>query len=827
MLTSLLKILIKILNIQRIFLATIWVIIGINTVFADDQTINLTISYKAVNFAGKSVKAIAVNNQIPGPTLHLKEGDEVTINVHNKLDKGTTIHWHGLLVPWNMDGVEGVSQEPIPPGSVFQYQFTLKQSGTYWYHAHAGFQEQQGLYGSIIIDPISPVPYNYTKDYVVVLSDWSNTSPEEIYANLKKEGDYYSPNFPLQPSLLRFIGDYIKSPHKKREQLIDDYQMMQQMRMSFYDFSDVAYDGFLLNGHPSTNPWNAPVKIGDIVRLRFINAGASTIFRVKIPNETMKAVHIQGNDIEPYEVEDFTVASAETFDVLVKIQKEKPYIIYAESSDTLGSVIGVLTPNPNQKIDYKVAPFPSPLPVTREMMLEMRAHDLQSESKESPEASQYQDRGSRMVMPEETQKETFQDIIEETPSSHPMNMSGMMRMDNSDQMENKIIPNDLLTKGTKYQNLKSLYKTNDPDKPVEVINMSLSGYMDRYIWFINGLPEYKSTPILIEPGKRYRLIFVNNSMMHHPMHIHGHFFILRNGYGEYDPFLHTIDVPPGATVVADFDADVSGQWFFHCHNLYHMMAGMSRIFKYTTFEQSILDLEKEDQQRPLVSHSNVNDSHPTFINHPMGHSSGLYTANFLELGEDPFHNIQKLSFKSLFGSDYNKLQLYSEDVEIKKGKIENADMDIFYWRLISEFWAIKGGINYFYRPSKIPYWQPGIGIEGLMPYFISLNARTYYHEGSVKLDAELARDTQITNNFFMRLDVRGIVASKTVNKAEIGRGFNQMIYKVRPFYCLTPELILFSEFEHNQNYGEQKRILLNNGESPHENTITFGVSLLF
>ena len=347
--------------------------LGISNAFAANRTINLAVGYKTVNFAGKCEKAIAVNNQIPAPTLHFKEGDHVTINVCNHLDKGTTIHWHGVFVPWQMDGVEGVSQKAIPPGSVFHYQFTLYQSGTYWYHAHAGLQEQQGLYGAFLVEPPQPPHYKYTKDYVIVLSDWSNTNPDKIFANLKKSGTYYSPGFRLQASLKRFMYDYrqAKTP-EERQQVVDDYKMMQQMRMGIYDISDIAYDAFLLNGYPTSHPWTARVKVGDVVRLRFIGASGSTNFRVKVAGTTMQMVHVQGNDVQPYRVDNFFITPGETYDVLVKIQKNAPYIIYAESDDTLGRAVGALMTQPCQTVDYnQVTPFPEPLPVTREMMSNM------------------------------------------------------------------------------------------------------------------------------------------------------------------------------------------------------------------------------------------------------------------------------------------------------------------------------------------------------------------------------------------------------------------------------------------------------------------------
>ncbi|MDO5216289.1 multicopper oxidase domain-containing protein, partial [Legionella pneumophila] len=336
------------------------------------HTVNLVIAYKTVNFAGKPRRAIAVNGQIPAPTLHFKEGDDVTINVYNHLDEGTSIHWHGLLVPWQMDGVEEVSQKPIPPGGVFHYRFKLYQRGTYWYHAHAKVQEQEGLYGTFIIDPPKPTKYHYTKEYVVVLSDWSNTPAEQVLANLKKDGDYYGPRFPLQPSLMKFLHDYRKASPEERKKLIADYKIMQQTRMNIYDLSDVAYDAYLLNGHPKSHPWTAPVKAGDTVRIRFIGAGASTVYRVKIPDAKVDMVHIQGNDVTPYPIEDFWIAPGETYDILVNIQKNKPYIIYAESIDTLGKAYGALVTSPNQIVNYQqVTSFPEPLPVTREMMANM------------------------------------------------------------------------------------------------------------------------------------------------------------------------------------------------------------------------------------------------------------------------------------------------------------------------------------------------------------------------------------------------------------------------------------------------------------------------
>ena len=396
-------------------------------------------------------------------------------------------------------------------------------------------------------------------------------------------------------------------------------------------------------------------------------------------------------------------------------------------------------------------------------------------------------------------------------------------------------PSEAKTFGTKYQSLKAAVKTNDPNKLVsKVIKMELFGYMDRYIWFINGVPEYKAHPIPLKLNKRYRFIFTNPSMMRHPMHIHGHWFILRNGHGRYDPLLHTLDIPPGATVVADIDTDASGQWLFHCHLLYHMMSGMSRVFQYSTLIEITQGGAKPEHiikktsyiNRPIVRV----DKEPidaSLIHHPMAHSMGLYSASFLELGEDPFHKSQKLTFKGLYGRDYNKIELYTNDAEVNKGSVQNADMDIFYWHLVSQFWAIKAGANYFNRPAQTPYWQPGIGIEGLMPYFIDTNIRGYYYSTSFKLDAEFSRDSQITNNLFIRAGIRSILATKMVTQAQIGNGLNQMRYIIRPYYRLMPGLTVFTEYEHEQDYGSFKTMQIKNNESPSLDTVTLGLAMVF
>lgn len=809
--------------------------------YATERVVHLVVEYKTVHFAGQLRKAISVNNQIPAPTLHFKQGDHITLYVHNHLNEDTAIHWHGVLLPWQMDGVLGVNQKGIPPGGVFHYQFTLEQSGTYWYHAHADLQEQQGLYGAFLIDPPQKPTYRYTKDYVVVLSDWSNTYADQILKNLKKQGDYYAPKFPLQPSLAKFMHDYKKAPQEKRNTLVADYKGMQQSRMNIYDLSDVTYDAFLLNGHASSQPWTAPVQVGDTVRLRFIGAGGSTIFNVKMPKIKMQMVHIQGNDIKPYLVNDFAIAPGETYDVLVKIKKNKPYIIYAESRDTVGAAVGALTTSPYQGVNYKkIKPFPEPATASQEMMSmmmgSMNQGTLPNHKPKNKTHTAHETMHPTMGRPSNHQKKQ--------PSSHVLTHHMAMKSNRSMPTEPTIIGDRLdpatssytTSIGTKYQNIVAAVPTNNPKTPVsQVMKMELLGYMERFIWFINGVPEYEAHPIELKPGKRYRFILTNHSMMHHPMHIHGHWFILRKGAEEYDPLLHTIDVPPGATITADVDTDASGQWLFHCHMLYHMMTGMSRVFQYSTLieiikgEANPQDIVKQtnDHNRPIVRVDEVNPIDTILVKHPMSHPTGFWLASRLDIGADPFNNAQRLTYKGLYGSDYHKLELLTNDAELFQGQLENADLDVFYWHLISQFWAVKAGVNYFNQPAITPYWQIGVGVEGIMPYFIDTNARVYFYDGDVKFDLELSRDTQITNNFLIRTGARAVIASKTIHQAAIGSGLNQMRYIVRPYYQLTPGLNIFVEYENERDYGAFQRIEKNLGEQTMLNTITLGLSMMF
>lgn len=731
---------------------------------AQHHNVDLILTTQEASWKGQTQPVLVVNNQLPAPTLRFKEGDQVTIHVHNKLEAGSSIHWHGILLPWQMDGVEGVTQDAIKPGETFTYSFHLKQSGTYWYHAHSKFQEQQGIYGAIIIDPKEPALYSYQDDHVIVLSDWVDENPESVLSHLKSDGDYYTPRAPLQPSLTKFLNDYQKGTPEEQDKLIASYKMMQHMRMSIYDLADVGYDLYLLNGQTLDDPWTSIVRQGNTIRLRFIGASGSTIYRVKIPGSTFKIIHVQGNDVLPQEADSFKIAPGETTDILLTIKENKPYVIYAESSDTRGKTYGILKTQKDQTVDISlIPPFPEPTPVHHPGM-----HGMDHVNK---------DHAQHSMMP-------------------------------SEHMHHGSKNPPLKSTGSKYEELRSPIVTNDPDIPVEEIHMELSGYMDRYMWFINGLAEDEAPLIKFKPGKRYRFIFTNQSMMSHPMHIHGHFFIFRNGHGAHDPLLHTIEVPPGAHIIADVDAEHSGQWFFHCHHLYHMMTGMSRVIQY------------EDL---LNSSPNKNDI-PDYLKTPLGHGSHIYQAYHIQLGYDPKHNVQKGDFEYRVGWDRNKLLLAMEEAELKKGHVEKADLDVFYWHLLSQFWAIKGGMNIVFKPSHKTYLQPGIGIEGMAPYFIHTDIRAYLYNKSLKTDIYLERDTLLAHNTSLRFAIRGILATKSLRKDWIGSGLNSLEYTIMPYYSIAPGINLFLSAEFTRYHGNTKKIYKSQDESAKENTYMIGFS---
>ena len=571
---------------------------------------DLNIGYQPVNFTGKHRMATAVNGSVPAPILRWREGERVTLRVKNNLAKDSSLHWHGLILPAEMDGVPGLSFDGIKPGETFEYQFDVNQSGTYWYHSHSGFQEQTGLYGAIIIDPRDPDPVSYDREYVVMLSDWSDEDPEAIYAKLKKLSHYY--NFRE-----RTVGDLWQDiKYKGITETWNERDMWNQMRMSETDISDVngyTYT-YLMNGVTPDEGWIGLFKRGEKVRLRFINGSAMTIFDVRIPGLKMTVVASDGQNVEPVTIDDFRIGVAETYDVVVEPSDDSAYTVFAQSIDRSGFTRGTLTPDVGMT---SLIPNMDTAPTLghRDMgmgmanMTETSAVDHsqhQMSGAKTVDHSQHQMNGAKTIdhsqhqmsgaktisdkktdhtshnsLPEVLGKAGFGSIREITHASTETGPHVDMKAisPQSGLTDPGVGLRDHLQKyGRKvltYADIKNLYLTSDPRDPTREIELHLTGNMSRYMWSINGVKAADADPIKLKYGERVRITLVNDTMMAHPIHLHGMWSELETGDPSHIPRKHTVMVQPGSKISYLVTADARGQWAYHCHFIFHM-AGMFR-----------------------------------------------------------------------------------------------------------------------------------------------------------------------------------------------------------------------------------------------------------
>lgn len=495
-------------------------------------TYHLDIARKAVSVGGQTVQKIAVNDSIPGPTLHFTEGEDVTVTVTNHLDEDSSVHWHGLLIDPAMDGVPGMNGfGGIAPGETFTYRFTVRQNGTYWYHSHSGGQEQDGVYGALVIAPKGKDPIRADRDYVVVLSDMSPETPEQIIGNLKMSSDYYQYS-------RRTVGDYFGDIKKRGlAGAWDNAVMWGDMRMLPTDLSDVTGYTFLVNGKSPEQNWTGLFTPGQRVRLRFINASAMSFYDVRIPGLKMQVVSADGQNVEPVPVDEFRFGVAETYDVIVTPKEEKAYTIVAEPIDRTGFGLGTLAPREGMKGEMPKQ-RPRALLTMMDMGMEMDMSGMDHST----------------MSPEEMQQ-----MMEDMQSGWAK--TGTPEGD----------------KALDYKDLRYLGTQKDTREPERTIEVRLGGNMERYIWTMNGKKYSEAGPISLKYGERVRLQFFNDTMMAHPMHLHGMFVQLENGQpaGKL-PNKHTVIVPPGQSYSVLLTADEPGQWAFHCHLLYHMMSGMMR-----------------------------------------------------------------------------------------------------------------------------------------------------------------------------------------------------------------------------------------------------------
>ncbi len=524
---------------------------------------DLTIAQTPVNYTGRPRLATTINGSIPGPTLRWRLGDTVTLRVTNRMKVDTSIHWHGILLPFQMDGVPGISFHGIAPGETFTYRFKVQQTGTYWYHSHSGMQEQTGMYGAIVIDPPRRDSLRADREYVVQLSDWTDEDPHRVLAKLKMQSDYY--NF-HQPTAADFVRDARRAGVRNA---LENRQMWNEMRMSPADLADVSgytYT-YLTNGVTPAGNWTALFKPGEKVRLRFINSGAMTFFDVRIPGLKMTVVQTDGQDVEPVTVDEIRIGVAETYDVIVQ-PKDEAYTIFAQSIDRTGYARGTLAVRAGL-----TAPVPAPdprVPLTMTDMMGAMDHGahggmaMDHSKHVMPDGTVMGGPPPVRVRHAKTEYGPSTDMRVDTPRTN-LDDPGIGLRNNGRRV---------LT----YADLHTVGGPLDPRAPGREVELHLTGNMERFTWSFDGLEFGKSSPVHFRHGERLRVVLVNDTMMTHPMHMHGMWQELESPDGKFQVRKHTISVQPAQRVTFLVSADdlARGRWAWHCHLLLHMDAGMFR-----------------------------------------------------------------------------------------------------------------------------------------------------------------------------------------------------------------------------------------------------------
>ena len=555
---------------------------------------DLVVDRRQVSIDGRSAEAITLNGLLPGPTLRFKEGEEAVLRVQNRLDVDTSVHWHGLILPPNMDGVPGVSYRGIAPGETFTYRFPIRQSGTYWYHSHSGFQEQLGMFGALIIDPARPDPVVADAEHVVLLSDWTFEDPMRILARLKKSPGYYNFQKPTiaEDGLSRILANRTS---------------WGAMRMDPTDIADVtgATYTYLMNGMGPQSNWTGLFEPGQKVRLRLINAAAASYFDVRIPGLSMTVVQVDGQNVEPVTVDELRIAIAETYDVLVSPVDDRAYTVFAEAMDRSGFARGTLAPRRGMTAEVP-ARRKRPLLGMQDMGMGMAGMAGMSRTDKAGVdkvlGAQTTGTGAMAGMPG---MKGAENLPASKPGSHDMHG---METDKSSQVPEWARPvkhgpdshgpgNSMIPEFTRgrldepgvgledagrrvlvYTDLRRLVPGEDQREPDRVIEMHLTGNMERYIWGFDGKKySQASEPIPFRYGERLRITFVNDTMMNHPIHLHGMWMELVNGAGKHKPRKHTVNVKPAERLSVDITVDAPGRWVMHCHILYHMDTGMFRV----------------------------------------------------------------------------------------------------------------------------------------------------------------------------------------------------------------------------------------------------------
>ena len=594
------------------------------------SVVDLVIDKMDFRLGDRVGQAVTVNGSLPAPLLRFRQGQDVELRVTNRLKERTSIHWHGLILPNEMDGVPGVTFKGIEPGETFVYRFPIKQYGTYWYHSHSGGQEQLGLYGPLVIDPATPEPFTYSREYMVVLSDWTFSDPMQLLAKLKKVSNFSN----LQQ---RTLGDFFDDVSTQGLQRTwTDRKEWGKMRMDPSDIADLTatYFNYLLNGRPAATPWTGVFSPGERVRLRIINSAATTHFDVRIPGLKMTVVQADGQHVRPIEVEEFRMGAAETYDVIVEPKEDRAYALFAETTDRSGYALGTLSPRAGM-----IPPIPERRKRAFRTMADMGMADLpvaqSTRGKMDAEKSDAKPMDMSGLSPAE-QAAMMAPKNESPPAGDMAGMAGMSKTtappvpkptsapesmpeiadagampgmpgmkpgaDVSDgggmaAMKNPFGPgNSMVAMSPKsrahepgtglgqdgrrvlvYRDLIGLDARPMPPPGREIV-MNVTGNMERFIWGFEGKKFSEAAPIRLSFGERVRITFINHTMMEHPLHLHGMFMELENGADGLRPLKHTVTVKPGEKLSVLVTADARGDWAFHCHLFYHMEAGMFRVF---------------------------------------------------------------------------------------------------------------------------------------------------------------------------------------------------------------------------------------------------------
>ncbi len=552
------------------------------------DVINLVIADTPFRVGSRTATAMTINGTVPGPLIRLKEGHDVTLNVANRLKETASIHWHGVLLPPEMDGVPGVSFAGIKPGTTFRYRFPIKQSGTYWFHSHSGGQEQRGVYAPMIFDPVEPDPVKYDREYVVMLSDWSFASSETMVGDLKKQSGYFNYQ---QRTINEFFSHVAKEGWKPT---VSNYLLWSRMRMDPTDLLDVTSHSYtyLMNGLPSASNWTALFRPGERVRLRFIQVGVMTFQDVRIPGLKMTVVQADGQNVQPVEVDEFRIGPAETYDVIVEPKEDRAYTIFAETLDRSGFARGTLAPRPGMS-----ASIPElrsrPIRTMKDMGMPMAAMPIPDMDKDAKNNDRKMSgmkppAGDPQMpnMPNHANMPGMNDRSE-IPGIKPVK-SGPDRYGSANQVTPEFTSSRLDDPGIGlgqderrvlvYTDLKSLSPYPDQRQPQRELEIHLTGNMERFMWSLDGKKYSQAKePVHFRYGERLRWTFVNDTMMEHTMHLHGMWMYLENGTGEYLPRKHTVLVKPAERVSVAITPDTRGHWAFHCHLLLHMEVGMFRV----------------------------------------------------------------------------------------------------------------------------------------------------------------------------------------------------------------------------------------------------------